>query len=532
LKHTRLLAKSLALTVIMLFATAALAQKSGGTLRAPLRANPITASIHEESSVLTNQTFMAVFNNLVMFDQQVKTASPESIVPELATEWSWSPDHTVLTLKLRQGVVWHDGKPFTSADVKCTWDMITEKRPSQWRRNPRKEWYDNLKEVTVAGPYEVRFKLGRPQPSFFAFLAVGTSPVYPCHVDGPTMRRMPIGTGPFKMTEWKPGNIVRLVKNPNYWKPGRPYLDAIEWRIVSSQSTRALAFVAGEFDLTFVGDVTASALKDIRAQAPKAICETNYPGGTSQILINHQMPPFDNPKVRRAIALALDRGEFVKATHGEGRVGGIMSSPPYGAWGLALKQLEAVPGMGKDIERNRAEARKLMMEAGYGPKKPLKVTYLLRIDSGTRALAGSSLLADQMRSIYIEGDIQQMEYTMYVGALMKGAFSMGFHGHGIAIDDPDAMFYEGYKCGSVRNLTKYCNKQVDAMIDEQSATVDPVKRKALVHALDLFIQQDVARPIVHQNGTTSCRYPHVKGYLWGSNSNHTHNRMEDLWLDK
>lgn len=532
MKHTHGWAKLVVPLVIMSLATAALAQKPGGTLRGPLRANPITASIHEESSILTNQTFMAVFNNLVMFDQHVKLASAESIVPDLATAWSWSSDNKVLTMKLRQGVTWHDGKSFTSADVKCTWDMITERRPSNWRRNPRKEWYDNLKEVTVVGPYEVRFVLGRPQPSFMTFLAVGASPVYPCHVDGATMRRTPIGTGPFKVTEWKPGNIIRLVKNPNYWKPGRPYLDAIEWRIVSSQSTRTLAFVAGELDLTFVGDVTQGALKDIRAQAPKAICEANYPGSTGQILINHNMPPFDNVKIRRAVALALDRTKFVEATHGEGRLGGIMSSPPYGTWGLSTEQLEAVPGMTKDVERNRAEARKLMAEAGYGPKKPLKVNYILRLDAGTRGQAGTAVLADQLRSIYIEGEVQPMEYSMYVGAMMKGAFGMAFHGHGIAIDDPDAMFYEGYKCGSIRNLTKYCNKQVDAMIEEQSAAIDPVKRKALVHALDLFVQQDVARPIMHQNASSSCRYPHVKGYIWGSNSNHTHNRMEDLWLDK
>ena len=532
MKRTHALPNSLLLIVFMSLAAVADAQKSGGTLRVPLRANPGSASILEEGSVDVNQPFMAAFSNLVVYDQQDRTARPETIRPDLATEWSWSPDNLVLTLKLRQGVKWHDGKPFTSADVQCTWDMITGKRKSGWRRNPRKEWYSNLKETTVLGPYEVRFTLGRPQPSFLSFLAVGASPVYPCHVDGPAMRQHPIGTGPFKMVEWKPGDIVRLVKNPDYWKPGRPYLDAIEWRIVPSQATRALSFVAGDFDITFVGDVTASTLKDIRAQAPKAVCETNYPGGTGQILINHHLPPFDNIKVRRAISLALDRREFVEATHGEGRLGGIMSPPPHGHWGLSPKQLEAVPGMGKDVERNRAEARKLMKEAGYGPNKPLKTTYILRIDSGTRALTGSSILADQLRKIYIEGDIQPMEYSMYVGAMMKGAYSMGFHGHGIALDDPDAMFYEGYTCGSIRNLTKYCNKEVEAKIDEQSATVDPVKRKQLVQALDLFVQQDIARPIMYQEATSSCRYPYVKGFMWGGNSNHTHNRMEDLWLDR
>ena len=129
------------------------------------------------SSANSLQPFMPVFNNLVVFNQQEKVVRPEAIVPDLATEWSWSPDHLVLTMKLRQGVTWHDGKPFTSADVQCTWDMILEKRPSNWRKNGRKEWYDNLKEVSVTGPHEVRFTLVRPQPSFLSLLASGWSPV-------------------------------------------------------------------------------------------------------------------------------------------------------------------------------------------------------------------------------------------------------------------------------------------------------------------------------------------------------------------
>src|SRR5450759_3832254 len=117
----------------MLLATAAVAQKSGGTLRVPLSENPTSASLHEESSIDALQTFMSVYNNLVIFDQQDRIARPESIVPDLATEWSWSPDNTVLTMKLRQGVKWHDGKPFTSADVKCTWDTLVGRKDMRWR---------------------------------------------------------------------------------------------------------------------------------------------------------------------------------------------------------------------------------------------------------------------------------------------------------------------------------------------------------------------------------------------------------------
>ncbi len=166
MKRVHSLPRLLLLLVLTSLATTAVAQKAGGTLRVPLSENPTSASLHEESSINALQTFMSVYNNLVIFDQQDRIARPESIRPDLATEWSWNPDNTVLTLKLRQGVKWHDGKPFTSADVKCTWDMVQEKRTNNWRKNTHKEWYANLKEVTVVGPYEVRFTLGRAQPAF------------------------------------------------------------------------------------------------------------------------------------------------------------------------------------------------------------------------------------------------------------------------------------------------------------------------------------------------------------------------------
>jgi len=530
MRYMHKLARLLVLITLSL-ASAAHAQKTGGTLRLPLNFSPSSASLLEESSIYVLRAFMPVFNNLVVYDQQQKMASQDTIRPDLATEWSWNADSTVLALKLRQGVKWHDGKPFTSADVQCTWDMIQEKRTSNWRKNTHKEWYENLKEVTVAGPYEVRFTLARPQPSFLSFLASGWSAVYPCHVDGRAMRQKPIGTGPFKVAEFKANDVIRLAKNTDYWKPGRPYLDAMEFRIMPSAATRTLAFIAGQFDITGSSDINANILKDIRAQAPKAICDTTASSVAGAMMINHKVPPFDNPKVRRAISLALDRGQFVNAMQGNGRLGGIMMSPPYGVWGLTPKQLEAVPGFGKDVERNRAEARKLMQEAGYGPDNKLKITYIVRL-STQLFLVNASLVADQLRSIYIEGEIEQKEYTIFTGALIKGAYTLAFETTGTALDDPDVAFYEAYTCASVRNYTKYCNREVEAKIDEQSATVDPRKRKQLVQELELKLQQDIARPILYQQMSTACWHPYVKGYVRSTNGVYTHNRMEDVWLDK
>jgi peptide/nickel transport system substrate-binding protein len=155
---------------LLLSTGTASAQKQGGTLRIGHFASPASMSPLEESTVAVDRPMMGVFNNLVMFDQHVKQNSLRSIVPDLATKWVWNEEGTELTLPLHHGVKWHDGKPFTAADVKCTWDLLTGKAEEKLRLNPRKAWYKNLAEVTPNGDYEVTFHLKRPQPSFLALL--------------------------------------------------------------------------------------------------------------------------------------------------------------------------------------------------------------------------------------------------------------------------------------------------------------------------------------------------------------------------
>src|SRR6516164_3233096 len=222
------------------------AQKSGGILKMYSPDNPASMSIHEEATVFAEGPMMGVFNNLVMFDQHAKQNSITSVVPDLATGWWWSEDGTELTFPLRQGVKWHDGKPFTAADVKCTWDLLLGKANDKLRVNPRKSWYRNLAEVTTNGDYEVTFRLQRPQPAFVMLLASGYSVIYPCHVAPVEMRQHPIGTGPFRFVEFKPNERITLTRNPDYWKSGRPYLDGIEFTIIRDVSTANLAFIAGK----------------------------------------------------------------------------------------------------------------------------------------------------------------------------------------------------------------------------------------------------------------------------------------------
>src|SRR5437016_10546513 len=239
----------------------ALAQKQGGMLRVGYHNFPPSMSILEVGGTSVIVPIMGVFNNLVLFDQHVPQNRVESIVPDLATSWSWSEDGTELSFKLRHGVKWHDGKPFTAADVKCTYDLLTGKASEKLRLNYREAWFHNIDKVTADSDGEATFHLKRPQPALLSLLASGYSPVYPCHVSAREMRSHPIGTGPFKFVEYKPSQSIKVARNSDYWKPGRPYLDGVEYTIIPNRSTAILAFVAGKFDMTFPYEVSVPQVK-------------------------------------------------------------------------------------------------------------------------------------------------------------------------------------------------------------------------------------------------------------------------------
>jgi peptide/nickel transport system substrate-binding protein len=150
-REMRALAIATALLAAMSAAGLALAQKTGGVLHVHNLDSPPSLSMHEEAAPESARALMGIFNNLVVFEQHAKQNSLQSIVPDLATGWSWSEDGTQLIFPLRGGVKWHDDRPFTAKDVKCTWDLLTGKSSEKLRLNPRKAWYRNLTEVTTNG---------------------------------------------------------------------------------------------------------------------------------------------------------------------------------------------------------------------------------------------------------------------------------------------------------------------------------------------------------------------------------------------
>jgi peptide/nickel transport system substrate-binding protein len=523
--------RTAAALLLIVGAVRAHAEKPGGLLQVYHRDSPASMSVHEEGTNSVAIPMMAVFNNLVIYDQHIAQNSLDDIVPDLAETWSWSADGLRLTFKLRGGVKWHDGAPFTSTDVKCTWDLLTGQSADKLRANPRKAWWSNVATIETNGPTEATFVLKRPQPAILALIASGYTPVYPCHVPAAQMRQHPIGTGPFKFVEFRPNERIELARNPDYWKPDRPYLDGIVYTIVPNRSTAILAFIAGKFDLTFPYEVTIPLLKDIKQQAPAAECDLVPSNSSTNLLVNRDAPPFDNADLRRALALALDRKSFIDIlAEGQGDIGGAMLPPPAGVWGLPPDQLSTLPGYDPDVAKNRTAARDIMAKLGYGPDKRLAMKVAARNIPTYRDPA--VILIDQLKEIWIEAELDPVDTANWFPKLARKDYQLGLNNTGSGVDDPDQQFFENYACGSERNYTGYCNKELEGLFVAQSMTTDRQKRKGLVWEIDRKLQEDGARPIIYHVRLATCMQPQVKGLTVMANSQYNGWRMEDVWLDR
>ena len=519
-----------ALLIAACAAAPALAQKRGGIFRMQHFDSPASVSILEEATRAAEQPAMAVMNNLVVYDQHVAQNSLSSIVPDLASKWEWSEDAKDLTFKLHEGVKWHDGKPFTAADVKCTWDLLMGKSQDKLRLNPRKGWYENVVEVTTRGDYEVTFHLKQPQPALLALMASGWAPIYPCHVPAREMRQHPIGTGPFKFADFHPNEYIKVVKNPDYWKPGRPYLDGIDFTIMREPGPRHLAFFAGKFDADPLG-VSIPTLKDFKEQAPQAVCDVKAVNVPRTILINPNKPPFDNIELRRAMILALDRKAFVDILNeGFGNLGGFMLPPPDGVWGMPPEVLATLPGYGSDVAKNRAEARAILKKLGYGPDKPLQLKVATRNFPGWRDPA--VVMISQLKEIGIDAELDLVDTALWYPKMARKDFTVGMVPIESGVDDPDQMFYESFYTGAARNYAGYSDPDLDKLIDQQSMTADPAKRKEIVWKIERKLADAGFRAVLFYPAGASCRQPWLKGWTRMTNSIYNEWRFEDVWLDK
>jgi peptide/nickel transport system substrate-binding protein len=298
----------------------------------------------------------------------------------------------------------------------------------------------------------------------------------------------------------------------------------------NSRSTAILAFVAGKYELTFAGTLTIPLTRDLQKQRPDAICELP-PGSVSvNLVINREKPPFNNPDLRRAMSLALDREAFIDIlTDGQGSRAAAMQPPPGGQWGMPRDMLEKLPGYGPDVAPNRGKAREIMKKLGYGPDKRMNIKVSSRDIPPYRDPA--VILIDQLKEIYIEGELEPVDTAQWYPKMQRKDYTVALNLTGTFTDDPDAMLFENYACGGVGNYNGYCNPEIDRLIDQQSIEADQEKRKRLVWEIERRLTEDDAKPLIFFGRGGNCWDPKVKGLTVMVNSIYNGWRMEDVWLD-
>jgi peptide/nickel transport system substrate-binding protein len=506
--------------------------KSGGVLNVMQREDlPQGFSVHETSTISTVWPAMPCFNNLVLFDPLKKTESMDTIIGDLAEKWSWQDNYRNLVFFLHKGVKWHDGQPFTSKDVKYTFDMVREAPDAtgKLRINPRKDWYANVEAIEAPDPHTVVFRLKRPQPSLLMMLASGYSPIYAAHVNPADYRTRCVGTGPFKVKEWRKGEFLEYVKNPDYFVKDRPYLDGLKYVVIVERGTRTAALQSGQLDVAMPGETTKGAAEQMKKAVPQLVVTPVATSVTDNIIMNQKKPPFDSAKVRLAVSYAIDRRALIHGVHQDGAVPAVAMMPkPFGVWGLVDKDLVTLPGYGKPADM-KEQARKLLAEIGYGPGKPL------RIEMVTRAIAVyvdmASFVISELKQVGIEASLRQVETAQWHPMATRGDYQIGANLTGLGVDDPDANFYENFACGSPRNYGFYCSELVMKMLDQQSMELNPAKRLTQVVAVQKQLEADAARPTLDVRLDYFTHWPHVKGLVPHHNI-FNFGRMQEVWREK
>jgi peptide/nickel transport system substrate-binding protein len=275
--------------------------------------------------------------------------------------------------------------------------------------------------------------------------------------------------------------------------------------------------------------VTKPTAEQLRA-ADKSIAFTpQITNATINIIVNTRKPPFNNLRLRQAVNLAMDRNGILRSVYqGGAHAGSALIPHPWGAWGMTKEQIETVPGYG-DPAQNKAEARRLLAAEGYGPEKPFRVTVTTRSTDAHRTPA--VWVIGELKAVGVEATLRQIDPAVWSPLLAKRDFELALNATAIAIDDPDATFYENYLCGSERNFSDYCNPALEKRFEEQSLLTDVGARHRVVQEIDFQLQHDVARPYLAYRIDYWARQPYVKNWI-PHLSVYNGWRMDHVWLDK
>jgi peptide/nickel transport system substrate-binding protein len=500
--------------------------RRGGVLLAVIGADAPSLDPHQESTFATIQLVAPIYNLLL----QVDPYSYPKVVGDLATDWKISSDGLTYTFKIRQGVKFHDGTPLTAADIKATYDKIVF--PKDGTRSVRKIHYTAIEKIDAPDATTAVFKLKFPSASLLDNLASPWNVIMSKkHLDADMNYYMKnaVGTGPFKFKAYTPGSTFEGERNPDYFVKDRPYLNGYKFFISTETAVRAAAIRSGRAYIEF-RDLPHSEVDSMKKQlGDKVVVQETPMIGQFGFAMQNTVKPFDDIRVRKALTLGFDRytaGRVLYPLTGLRDPGALLR--PGTEWGLPQAELEKLPGFGRDAEKNRAEAKKLLSEAGY-PNGFKAVLTNRNVKLPYQDLAVYAI--QEWRKIGIQVENRPLETAAWFEAGRDtGNFQLYLQPTVEFMDDPD-QFLNRYVTKAPMNYGRFSDPILDDLFSRQARAVDPAERKKLV----LDMQKRVLEQVYYMPGLWWTRrvvhLSKVKNYV-APPSHYTNQKLQDVWLSE
>ena len=519
---------ALAAGALFTFPTLAQSPRSGGELVFPVPSEPPSYDGHREETFGLIHPIAPFYNTLLRVDPNDKGGTKP--YPSLAESWIVSPDHKIYTFKLRQGVKFHDGSEMTSEDVKASYDKIIF--PPAGVGSSRKGQYAVVEAIRAPDRYQVQFRLKHPSGSFIASLLSPYNFIYKAEIlakDPHWYEKNIMGTGPFTFVEHVKGSHVVGKKNPNYWDKGKPYLDGFR-AIFMRDSAAQVAAVRGERAHIQFRGFTPKDRDNLKAALGDKITVQESPWDCILLVaVNHKAKPFDDARVRRALSLALDRYEgskalsqiaIVKEVAGVQVPGTPFATPPA--------ELAKLAGYWRDINKSRAEAKRLLKEAGV--PEGFSFTFTNRGIPMPYEPLGVWMI-DQWRKVGLNVTQRVIEPAAYYAAIRKAEHQVAMDFQCGYIVEPDLDMYKFLSTSrNPANYGFYEDPVLDALYDKQSEATSVDERKKIIRQFEKRVLDEQAHYLMTLQWHRII--PHSsKLHGWTITPSHyLNNTLDTVWL--
>ncbi len=458
------------------------------------------------------------------------------VIPELAHTWEISQDGKSITFRLHQGVKWHDGAPFTSADVVYTIERIM--KPPQGMVSPRGPVFNAVIERVEAPDAHTVVVHGKgPSTLLIDLFANGHNAVIPKHIvekdPANALKTQVVGTGPFRLKEPPTTTLWRYERNPDYFKKDQPFLDELEIHIIDDPQAMMAALLSKRIHWTDAflhpntdGDLAKSAVQQnanlIYAKVPGLI--------VAHLSMQSEKPPFDDVRVRQAFSEAIRREAVQELGNQSGTIG--TGTYPLGPWAMPKAMRDQLVGYGPDMNKRLARAKELL--AAYEKDKGKIDWSKIKLQCSTNikfSCENAQILQQMLKKINVPIELDPMLVTQNRGNEVSGDYQLSTLGAAVDFDDPIDTFGQLFVTRGGRWYQKRSIPEVDKLYEQQKFIAHPEERKKVIAEMDRIVMDDSSYLILHWYNLNHVRWNFVKGWTPTPNIRSTNARMDTVWLD-